>query len=154
MREPMDYEVLRQLERELLAVLKEEYSFYQSLYITLDKQRDAIKFNRDDHLLDLFAEVERYRQRIARSERTIKQLQERHPKAFRMAAALPEVKKTINSIRTLVKKSVDVVSECDEYLQGRYNRIREELGELRNSQQILQYMSEPEPSPQFVDGKK
>ncbi|HOD65808.1 MAG TPA: hypothetical protein PLR32_09540 [candidate division Zixibacteria bacterium] len=150
----MDYDVLKQLERELLAVLKEEYTFYQSLYLTLDKQRDAVRFNRDDHLLDLLAEVERYRQRIARSELTIRQLQEKHPKAFRLAAALPEVKRTINSIRTLVKKSVDVVSECDEYLQGRVNRIKEELGELRNSQQILQYLSEPDPSPQFVDGKK
>jgi hypothetical protein len=71
-----------------------------------------------------------------------------------MAAVLPEVKKIINSIRTLVKKSVDVVSECDEYLQGRYDRIKQELGELRNSQQIMQYISEPNPSPQFVDGKK
>ncbi len=150
----MDYEVLKQLERELLAVLKEEYSFYQSLYITLDKQRDAIKFNRDDHLLDLFAEVERYRQRIVKSEATIRRLEERNPKAFRMAAILPEVKKVINSIRTLVKKSVDVVSECDEHLQGRYNRIKEELGELKNSQKILQYMSDGNPSPQFVDGKQ
>ena len=98
----MDYDVLKQLERELLAVLKDEYSFYQALYITLDKQRDAIKFNRDDQLLDLFAEVERYRQRIVKSEATIRQLKENHPKAFRMAAVLPEVKKTINSIRTLV----------------------------------------------------
>ena len=150
----MDYELLKQVERELLAVLKEEYSFYQSLYIALDKQRDAIKFDKDDHLLDLFAEVERYRQRITRSEETIRNLQERHPKAFRMAAVLPEVKKVINSIRTLVKKSVDVVNECDEYLQGRYNRIKQELGELQNSQKILQYMSEAPPSPQFVDGKK
>ena len=150
----MDYEVLKRLERELLAVLKEEYTFYQSLYITLDKQRDAIKYNRDDRLLDLFAEVERYRQRIVRSEQTIRRLQEKHPKAFRMAAVLPEVKKIINSIRTLVKKSVDVVSECDEYLQGRYSRIKEELGELKNSQQIMQYISEPNQSPQFVDGKK
>jgi len=150
----MDYEVLKQIERELLAVLKEEYSFYQSLYITLDKQRDAIKFNRDDQLLDLFAEVERYRQRIVRSEATIRQLQERNPKAFKMATVLPEMKKVINSIRTLVKKSVDVVGECDNYLQGRYNRIKEELGELRNSQKILQYMSTNDPSPQFVDGKQ
>ena len=150
----MDYEVLKKLERELLAVLKEEYSFYQSLYITLDKQRDAIKFNRDERLLDLFAEAERYRQRILKSEATIRRLQENHPKAFRMAAVLPEVKKVINSIRTLVKKSVDVVNECDEYLQGRYDRIKEELGELRNSQKIMQYISEPNPTPQFVDGKK
>ena len=104
----MDYDVLKQLERELLAVLKEEYTFYQSLYLTLDKQRDAVRFNRDDHLLDLLAEVERYRQRIARSELTIRQLQEKHPKAFRLAAALPEVKRTINSIRTLVKISVAI----------------------------------------------
>jgi ATP-dependent Lon protease len=124
----LDYNAISRLERELVFILKEEYSFYQSLYITMDKQRDSIKFNRDEHLLDLFAEIERCHRRI-------------------------RIKKLVNSLATMVKKNMTLVSESEEYLRERYERIREELGELKNSHKILQYVSDGDPSPQFVDGK-
>ncbi len=149
----IDYNALKQIERELLVALKEEYSFYQQLYISLDRQRDLIMYNRDDRLLDLFSEIERYRKRISRSEKKIAELKQRSPRAFQMAVIIPEVKKIINSISTLVKKNVHLVKECEDYLKGRHERIRVELGELKNSEKILQYLSDAEPSPQFVDGK-
>lgn len=150
----MDYDSLKQVERELIFVLKEEYSFYQSLYIMLDKQRDFIKYNSDEHLLDLFVEVERCHMRIKKSEEKIAALKDKNPQAFKMAAILPEVKKIVNSIVTLVKKNMNLVSECESYLKGRYERIKAELGELRNSQKILKYLHDVDPSPQFVDGKQ
>ncbi len=150
----MDYEVLKQVERELMFVLKEEYSFYQSLYIMLDKQRDLIKYNSDEHLLDLFAEIERHRLRIKKSEEKVTALRSRHLQAFQMAAVLPEVRKITNSIATLVKKNMSVVSECEDYLRDRYQRIKTELRELKNSEKILQYLHEADSSPQFVDRKQ
>jgi hypothetical protein len=150
----MDYDILKQVERELIFVLKEEYSFYQSLYIMLDKQRDLIKYNSDEHLVDLFREIERNRTRIKKSEQKIAAIKGRHPEAFQMAAVLPEVKKIVNSIVTLVKKNLHLVNECEEYLRERYERIKLELGELKNSEKILQYMCDANPSPQFVDGKQ
>ncbi len=152
--EDMDYQALKSIERELTAALKEEYSFYQQLYITLDKQRDLIKFDRDAHLLELFSEVERYRARIKTSEARISKLKQKNPQAFRMVSVLPDVKKLINSITTLIKKNKDIVKECEGYCEGRYNRIKEELGELKNSSKIMQYMSDGDPTPQFIDGKK
>ena len=150
----MDYEVLKQVERELMFVLKEEYSFYQSLYIMLDKQRDLIKYNSDEHLLDLFAEIERHRLRIKKSEEKVTALRSRHLQAFQMATVLPEVRKITNGIATLVKKNMNVVSECEDYLRDRYQRIKTELGELKNSEKILQYLREADSSPQFVDRKQ
>jgi len=149
----MDYNSISQLERELIFVLKEEYSFYQSLYITLDKQRDSVKYNKDERLLDLFAEVERCHLRIRKSEQKIAELRERNPQMFKVAAAHPEVKKLVNSIATMVKKNVNLVNESEEYLKGRYQRLKEELGQLKNSRKILQYVGDADPSPQFVDGK-
>ena len=152
--ETPDFNSQDKLERELIFVLKEEYSFYQSLYISLDKQRDSIKYNKDERLLDLFTEVERCHQRIRRSEEKIAQLRDANPQAFKLAAAHPEIRKLVNSIGTMIKKNLALVSECDEYLQGRYERIKAELGELRNSRKILQYMSDGDPAPQFVDGQQ
>ncbi|RKX25650.1 MAG: hypothetical protein DRP47_09465 [Candidatus Zixiibacteriota bacterium] len=150
----MDYQALKKLERELATVLKEEYSFYQALYITLDKQRDLIKFDSDASLLDLFAEIERCRLRIKRSENKIAEMKKGNPQGFRMVSVLPDVKKIINSITTLIKKNRDIVTECESYLKGRSARIKEELVELRNSEKILQYMSDGDPTPQFVNSKE
>ena len=150
----MNYQELSQLQRELVFLLKEEYSFYQSLYITLDKQRELIKYDRDGRLLDLFAEIERCHQRIKQSETKVAALKERNPKLFMQASNLPEIKKIVNSIVTLIKKNMSVVAENESYLTDRYERIRSELDSLKNSQKILQYFREGDPSPQFVDGKK
>ena len=87
-------------------------------------------------------------------EEKIAALKQRHPQAFQMAVGLPEVKKVVNSITTLVKKNLALVTECEGYLRGRYERIRFELGELRNSDKILQYVRDADPSPHFVDGKQ
>ena len=92
----MNYQELSQLQRELVFLLKEEYSFYQSLYITLDKQRELIKYDRDGRLLDLFAEIERCHQRIKQSEVKVAALKEKNPKLFKQASNLPEIKKIVN----------------------------------------------------------
>lgn len=145
---------IARLEKALLVVLKQEYSFYQSLYILLDKQRDLIKYNKDEHLLDLFTEVERCHQRIKKSEEKIAAIKAANPNIFQAAAVLPQVKKLTNSIATLVKKNITLVTECEEYVEDRYKRIKSEMGELQNSRKILQYLSDAPPAPQFVDGKQ
>jgi len=150
----MNPNAISQLEQEIIRILKDEYSFYQSLYIMLDRQRDAIRYKKDEHLLDLYAEIERCKKRINESEEKISALKAQHPKMFRVAAVHPQIKKLVNSIVTLVKKNINLVNENEEYLKGRYDRIKTELGELRNSEKILQYLRDSDPSPQFVDGKK
>jgi hypothetical protein len=142
---------ITQLERELIFVLKEEYSFYQSLYILLDKQRDMIRYDRDDHLLDLFAEIERCHRRIQKSEQKLEDLAQKHARVFRMAAVQPDVRKVARSIATLIRKNSDLVGECQEYMEGRYHRIRDELGELKSSRKMLKYISDNQP--EFADGK-
>ena len=150
---PTNQNAISQLEKELLTVLKEEYSFYQSLYVLLDKQRDMIKFEKDEKLLDLFAEIERCHMRIKSSEEKIQGLKEKHPRLFKMAAISPDVRKVVNGIVTLVKKSVALVAENEEYMKTRYDRIRVELGELKNSHKIMRYIQSDTQSAQFVDGK-
>ena len=145
---------ITQLEQTLLRILKEEYSFYQSLYILLDRQRDIIRYDRDENLLDLYAEIERCQRRIKESEVRVTAIRDQNPRLFKLAAVYPEVRKTVNSIVTLVKKNMALVEENREVLQERHERIRLELDELKSSQQLMRYMTETEPSPQFVDGKK
>lgn len=148
----MEQNAINRLEKELVVVLKEEYSFYQSLYVMLDKQKDLMRFNKDENLLDIFAEIERCYKRIKKSEDKIKAIKEREPKIFRLASISPNVRKIVNSIVTLVKKSINVVSENEQYMNMKYNRIKDELGELKNSEKIMQYMQQEDSTPHFING--
>ena len=149
----MEQNAINRLEKELLAVLKEEYSFYQNLYIMLDKQKDLMRFNKDENLLDLFAEIERCHKRIKRSEEKITAIKEKDPKLFKLASIAPNVRKIVNSISTLVQKSISVVNDNEEYMNMKYNRIKDELGELKNSEKIMQYMQKEDTSPHFINGE-
>ena len=145
---------ITQMEQALLRILKQEYSFYQSLYILMDKQRDLIKYDKDENLLDLYAEIERCQRRIKESEAKVSAIREKNPRLFKMASIHPEIKKMVNSIVTLVKKNIQLVEDNKEFLNNRHERIRVEMDELKNSKKIMQYMTAAEPPPQFVDGKR
>jgi len=151
--EKMEYNQITQLERELIFILKEEYSFYQSLYILIDKQKDMVKFEKDEKLLELFTEMERCHQRILQSENKISEMREKNPKLFTIAASAPEVRKLVTSIITLVKKNIGLVKENEDYLNTRHERLKCELKELQNSHKILRYIREADPVPFFVNGK-
>ena len=149
-----EHNAITRFERELINLLKREYSFYQSLYVLLDQQRDIVKYNKDEKLLDLFADIERCHQRIRQSGEKIEAMKSSDPRIFRLASVSPDVRKIVNSIGTLIKKSMSLVSENEEYMMSRYTRLKSELDELKNSNKILQYVNDVAPAPQFVDGKK
>lgn len=149
----MEYNSITQLEKELARALKEEYSFYQSLYILIDKQRDLLKFEKEEKLLDIYTEIERCHQRIRESEEKISMLRQSNPKLFNLAATAPEVKKIAQSIITLIRKDMELVKKNEEYASTRYGRIKDELKKLQRSNKILKYIRDIEDSPQFVDKK-
>lgn len=149
----MEYNNISELERELVRVLKEEYSFYQSLYILIDKQRDLLKFEKEEKLLEIFTEIERCHQRIRESEDNISMMREKNPKLFNLAATAPEVKKIARSIVTLIRKDIELVKKNEEYASSRYERIQEELMQLQQSNKIVKYIRDLEDAPQFVDKK-
>ena len=149
----MEYNAISNLEQELVRVLKEEYSFYQSLYILIDKQKDLLKFEKEEKLLDIFTEIKRYHKRIMESEEKIARLRKDNPKLFNLAATAPEVKKIAQSIITLIKKDMDLVRQNEDYVSNRCDRIKEELQKLCNSDKIVKYIRDLESPPQFVDKK-
>jgi hypothetical protein len=144
---------LKPFDKQLQALLQEEYSFYQSLYILLDKQRDFIKYEMDDHLLDLYAEIERCQRRIKDSEEKITALRMHDPSKFTAVLTNVDIKKLVNSIATLVKKNIEVIADNDKIVRSRHARIKNELEDLQQSAKIMQYLGVPDASAQFIDGK-
>ncbi len=136
-----------------MSSLKEEYSFYQSLYILVDRQRDMIRIEKDGKLLDLFAEIERCHQRLKKSEEKITHLRAKNPRLFPLAASAPGVRKLVTSITTLVRKNMKIVKDNEEYLRSRYGRVRSELDGLQNSSKIMAYLRDRSSSALFIDSK-
>ncbi len=149
----MEYNAISGLEQELIRVLKEEYSFYQSLYILIDKQRDLLKFDKEEKLLDIYTEVEQCHKRIQESEQKMALLRQSNSKLFNLAISAPEVRKVAQSIATLISKNLELVKGNAEYASERYGRIKEELLNLQHSAKIVRYIKDFAVEPQFVDKK-
>ena len=149
----MEYNAINNLEKELLRVLKEEYSFYQSLYILIDKQKDLLKFDKEEKLLDIYTEVERCHKRIIESENKISTIRRDNAKLFNLAVSAPDVRKVAQCIITLIRKNLDLVRENESYVQSRHARLQAELKELQQSSKLVKYIRDSEIGPQFVDKK-
>jgi hypothetical protein len=149
----MDYSDVTKLETKLIAGLKEEYSFYQSLFIIIDKQRDYIKFDKEQKIVDLYGEIERICARIRESEEKVNKLRSENKNLFNLAASSPEIRRLVNSITTLITKSMKIVKENEESANTKYEAIREQLAQLQNSRRIADYLPKQENVPHFVDKK-
>lgn len=149
----MEYSEVSKLEQKLVTTLKEEYSFYQSLFILLDKQRDHIKYDRERKLVDLFGEIERLYSRIKESEDAIGTLRQENRKMFTLAASSPEIKRLASSIITLVSKSLGLARENQDAVDQKHKAIQERLIELQKSSKIVSYLRTETAEPYYVDKK-
>jgi hypothetical protein len=149
----MEYKQVVELENRLISLLKEEYGFYQSLYILIDKQKDLLKYDRDQNILSVYEEIKRMEKRIGESEQKITELRNDNRKLFNLAATSPEVRKLVNSISTLIRKNLSMIKENEEFANDRYLRIKEELEVLKNSQKLIQYTGSQADKARILDGK-
>lgn len=149
----MEYKQVVELENRLISMLKEEYGFYQSLYILIDKQKDLLKYDRDQKILSVYEEIKRMEKRIGESEQKIAELRNDNRKLFNLAVTSPEVRKLVNSISTLIRKNLSMIKENEEFANDRYLRIKEELEVLKNSQKLVQYTSSQAEKTRILDGK-
>jgi lysyl-tRNA synthetase class I len=149
----MEYSQVVELEEKLLELLRQEYSFYQSLYLLIDKQRDHLRFERDQKLLDLYDEIEQAEKRILESEEKIGSLRNANRKIFNLAATSPEIKKLVTSIATLIKKNLAIIRENEDFASNKRTRILEELEQVKRMYKALAYKKPPqETRSKIIDG--
>jgi len=149
----MEYREVVDLENKLIQLLKEEYSFYQSLYILIDKQSDMLRFDRDKKIMTVYDEIKKVENRITQSEANIAELRNKNRKLFNLAATSPEVRKLVNSISTLIRKNLSMIKENEEFANDRYVRIKEELEVLKNSQKLTNYLNNDVHGARILDSK-
>jgi len=147
----MEYSQVVELEEKLLDLLRQEYSFYQSLYLLVDKQKDNLKFERDQKLVDLYDEIEQVEKRIMESEEKIAELRSGNRKLFNLAAASPEVKKLVNSIGTLIKKNLTIIKENEDFASHKRQRILEELENVKKLYNVMSYKKKDQQKAKIID---
>ena len=150
----MEYSDVTKLETKLIAGLKDEYSFYQSLFIIIDKQRDYIKYDKEQRIVDLYGEIERICTRIKESEENVAKLRSENKQLFNLAASSPEVRRLVNSITTLISKTMRIVKENEETATSKYESIREQLKQLHKGRNLAAYIPAEDRHPQYVDKKR
>jgi lysyl-tRNA synthetase class I len=147
----MEYSQVVELEEKLLELLRQEYSFYQSFYLLVDKQKDHLKFERDQKLIDLYDEIEQAEKRILESEDKIAKLRNANRKIFNLAATSPEVKKLVTSIATLIKKNLSLIKENEDFAQNKRLRILEELEQVKKLYNIISYKKADKSDSHIID---
>lgn len=141
----MDYRPAASIEKEIISILKDELSFYQSMFILADKQKDSLRADHDGELAQIFADIARFNRRIAESERRLKELLEKDRQNFALAASNLEVRRLITSITAILEKNLSLMKENEEFAVSRQEVIRAEVNELSKSGEMMELLSNLKP---------
>ncbi|MCI0331067.1 MAG: flagellar export chaperone FlgN [candidate division Zixibacteria bacterium] len=133
----MDFRPTASLEKEIISLLKDELSFYQSMFILADKQKDCIKLGRETELAQVYADITRFSRRIAESEARLSNIMEKDRKSFVLASSHLEVRRLVDSLSAIVEKNISLLNENRSAASSREAFIQSELQELTKSRQLL-----------------
>ncbi|HEU4436153.1 MAG TPA: hypothetical protein VFR89_01720 [candidate division Zixibacteria bacterium] len=147
----MDFRPTASLEKEIISLLKDELSFYQSMFILADKQKDCLKLGRDTELAQVYADISRFSQRIAQSERRLADIMQKDQKSFVLASSHLEVRRLVTSIAAIVEKNIGLLKDNLTAAESREAFIQSELEELHKSRQLLEQLAG---RPENADGRK
>ena len=137
----MDFRPTASLEKEIISLLKDELSFYQSMFILADKQKDCIKLGRDTELAQVYADISRFSQRIAQSEKRLAEIMQKDQKSFVLASSHLEVRRLVTSIAAIVEKNISLLRDNLSAAESREAFIQSELEELCKSQKLLEQLT-------------
>jgi len=134
----MDFRPTASLEKEIISLLKDELSFYQSMFILADKQKDCLKLGNDSELAQVYADISRFSGRIAESERRLADIMQQDQKSFVLASSHLEVRRLVTSIAAIVEKNISLLKDNLSAATSREAFIQSELEELFKSRQLLE----------------
>ena len=143
----MDFRPTASLEKEIISLLKDELSFYQSMFILADKQKDCLKLGRDTELAQVYADISRFSHRVAESERRLADIMQKDQNSFVLASSHLEVRRLITSIAAIVEKNISLFADNLSAASSREAFIQSELEELFKSRRLLEQLGDRKGNP-------
>lgn len=150
----MDFRSSGTLEKEIISILKDELSFYQSMFILADKQKDCLKLDQDGELTKVFADIARFNRRISESEKKLRNLMEKDRQGFSLTLSNLEVRRLVDSIAAILQKNVALMKENEEFVANRQAAIQTELAELSKSRQMMDTLAAVKRASPLVNREK
>ncbi len=150
----MEYRSAGALEKEITSILKDELSFYQSMFILIDNQKESLRLGDGSELGKVFADIAGFNRRITDSEKKLGLLMEKDRESFSLAASNLEIRRLVVSIAAIVQKNVALMKENEEFVSNRQAALQAALDELSKSQKMLEALSGFASSKRLVNNKK
>jgi hypothetical protein len=150
----MDYNACLELHRELVYRLKRELTFYRSLYVLIERQREAAEKGAEAEIALHYGELSTIMGGLSESQFAIHNMREKEPELFERASRIAPVPE-------LVKEASDILTAAHESLkQGtraaklHYRKLQAELGRLGREHEAVHAYNKTTPSGRFLNGTR
>jgi hypothetical protein len=150
----MDYDAAKELHRELVYRLGRELSFYRSLFVLVERQRDAAKAGSEDRLALSYAELNTILGGLRESQFAIGEMRRKEPTLFAQAAAMPPVPELVREAEEILRAAHAALEEGRRAARERYQRLKSELSQLSLEHRALHAYKPSEPAGRFLDGTR
>ena len=150
----MDYDACREFQKELVYRLKRELTFYRSLYVLIQRQRDAAMRGAEADLALSYGELDTIMAGLKESQFAISVLKDKEPALFGRATRLEPVPELVAQAHEILEASKAALEEGSKAARQHYRKLQAELGRLGREHETLKaYQSAPGPG-QLLDGTR
>jgi len=149
----MDYNAVRELQAELVYRLKRELTFYSSLYVLIERQRDAGADGGERRLALSYAELNTIMGGLRESQFAISAMRKKEPTLFRRAVQMPPVPELIERALEVLTAARTALERETQTAQDQYARLKSELRQLTENHHALHAQDEPAAKGQSLDDR-
>lgn len=140
----MDYDACREFQRELVYRLKRELTFYRSLYVLIQRQRDAALRGAEADLALSYGELDTIMGGLKESQFAISVLKDKEPELFGRATRMEPVPELVAQAHEILEAAKTALEEGSRAARQHYRKLQAELGRLGREHEALKaYQAEP-----------
>ena len=150
----MDYSATKELNRELVYRLEKELRFYRSLYVLVERQRDAAERGADADLAVSYGEMNTIMGGLKESQFAIGAMRDKEPGLFDQAAQIPPVPEMVNQARDILAETHRVLKQGTLAVAEQYQKIQRELTQLGQEHSALHAYTPQPDAGQILDGTR
>lgn len=150
----MDYDACRELQRELVYRLKRELTFYRSLYVLIQRQRDAALRGAEAELARSYGELDTILAGLRESQFAVTALKDKEPALFAKAIAVDPVPELVAAAHEVLEATRTALEEGQRAARQHYRKLQAELARLGREDEALKvYQPSPRPD-RLLDGTR
>lgn len=150
----MDYDACRELQRELVYRLKRELTFYRSLYVLIQRQRDAALRGAEADLARSYGELDTILAGLRESQFAIAALKDKEPELFAKATRVDPVPELVTQAHEVLEATKTALAEGQQAAKAHYRKLQAELSRLDREDQALRSYQDAPQTGRLLDGTR